>query len=538
MTVATRPAAARKRTTRAPKDRIDAAIEVVDESPQPFTVAHFRLWSATTKLDDGTYFVLDEFQASYLDDLFARTADGLPVYTECWLIVPEGNGKTTFVALLALYHAEFQPFAYVPVAASARDQAEIMYRQGEGFVLRTPHLHALVHSDIQAAKGKQKLDVPRFVCLEGYRRINHHAGSRIQVMASDDRTGDGVIPTLPIVDEGHRHKDLTLYRTWAGKLEKRRGAQIVLISTAGEPGSDFELTRTKIRQTATEVVRNGCHTIYRSPGVVMHEWAVPEDGDVTDMALVKQANPSPRITVESLAAKFAKPTMTMGHWKRLTCNLATRGSNAAITEDEWRKAEEEPIPEGIPVWLGLDVAWKWDTTSATPFWWRDADWRQFGYAEILVPPRDGSLLDPELVKDALRRIHDRNPIHTVVMDMAYAAELATWIADELGARVIDRSQTPAMAEQDYERFMEALGAGKLKHSGDPGLTAHAMHAVAKSTGNGDGTRFYRPAEGRQSAEQERRVIDALIAGAMVHSVAVGLHTQPVEPEVQPWVIVR
>jgi phage terminase large subunit-like protein len=47
-----------------------------------------------------------------------------------------------------------------------------------------------------------------FRCLEGYRRIRCDAmGSRIQVFASDDRTGDGVIPGgIAILDELHRHR--------------------------------------------------------------------------------------------------------------------------------------------------------------------------------------------------------------------------------------------------------------------------------------------------------------------------------------------
>jgi hypothetical protein len=122
---------------------------------------------------------------------FADVFAGTP---ECWLIVPEGNGKSTLIAGLALYHSEHKPNATVPVAASSRDQAEIIHKQAEGFVLRTPALHAEVPNVLAAAKGKRKADVPRFVCLEGYRRISHHKGGRIQVFAADDRTATGSSP--------------------------------------------------------------------------------------------------------------------------------------------------------------------------------------------------------------------------------------------------------------------------------------------------------------------------------------------------------
>ena len=213
----------------------------------PFTIEHFREWALGLILDTGEPWHLEPFQEAFAVDVF----DGVP---ECWLVVPEGNGKTTLVAGLALYHCEFRLMASVPVAASSREQAEIMYRQAEGFVLRSPRLYEVVHSAIQVAKGKNKVEVPRFQCLEGYRRINHYAGGRIQVFAADDRTGDGVIPSLGIIDELHRHRDLSLYRTWAGKLLKR-GGQIVTISTAGEPGSEFENTRERIRQDAPDLER-------------------------------------------------------------------------------------------------------------------------------------------------------------------------------------------------------------------------------------------------------------------------------------------
>ena len=93
---------------------------------------------------------------------------------------------------------------------------------------------------------------------------------------------------------------------------------------------------------------------------------------------------------------------------------------------------KDGIPPGEPVWLGLDVAWKYDTTAAVPYWQRDTEYRLFGPAAILTPPRDGSTLHPDEVKRALRDIHARNPIHTVVMDVSGAEDIASWIESDLG----------------------------------------------------------------------------------------------------------
>lgn len=462
----------------------------------PFTLEHVSRWALDFRLDTGEPWVLEDFQLAFLEDVFAG-------YQECWLVIPEGNAKTTLAAGLGLYHLEYTHEAEVPIAASSREQAEIMYRAAEGLVRRSPKARA------------------RFRCLPGWRRIwFDEAGqhSRMQVFAADDRTGDGVIPSLSLLDELHRHRDLRLYRTWQGKLEKRNGQQVA-ISTSGEPGSEFETLREAIRQGAEEIERTETYVRAVSAGLVLHEYAVPEDGDTDDLELVKRANPLRAITVERLERKKASPTFNHAHWRRFVCNLPTRSERAAITEAEWHGARvNEEIPEGVPVWAGLDVAWKWDTTALVPLWIRDQDYRLLGPASILVPPRNGVSLDPNEVEAALVRMHQRNPIHTVVMDPTKAEQLAEWIRNELGAEVLERGQTNTYAATDYERFMEALREGWLKHTGDRGLTSHVLNAIARLLPGG-GARFDRPHASRLGSEQDMRVIDALSAAAMVHTVA-------------------
>jgi phage terminase large subunit-like protein len=470
---------------------------------EPFTVAHFQAWSSRLVLKDGAPFVLEDWQGGFVADVFQG-------YRECWLIVPEGSGKSTLVAAFTLYCLEFRPEANIPIAASARDQAEIIFQQATGFVRRSPALHG------------------RFQCKPGLRQLVYEDVSRAKIFASDAGTGDGIIPwPLEILDELHRHKNLELYRTWAGKLDKE-DAQLVVISTAGEPGGEFEDVRESMRQAATETEVDGCFGRYRGPTSVLHEYAVPEDGDVEDLELVKAANPASRVTVETLRAKRSRPSWNLAHWRRLTCNMPTRSESAAITERAWADALAPPalrIPPGEPIWLGLDLGWVRDTTALVPFWMPETSRRVFGPAVILEPPGDGSHLAADVVERALMDVHSHNPLHTVVMDMSRGEHLAQWIEDELGAEVISVSQTNPQAVLDYERFTEALRLGWLFHSGDEGLRRHVLNAVARVLPGGE-SRFDRPRESRTVAPemQRRRAIDALVAAAMVHSTAVAAAT--------------
>lgn len=164
------------------------------------------------------------------------------------------------------------------------------------------------------------------------------------------------------------------------------------------------------------------------------------------------------------------------------------------------------------------MAFQWDTTAAVPLWWRDDEFRLFGPAEVLVPPRDGSMLDHTLIENALIKIHERNPIGAVVMDISHQGEyISTWLESELGCLVIARPQTLPQQVEEFERFMEALRHGWLFHAGDAGLTRHALNAIARALPRGDRV-FERPVQGSRMARgQDLRVIDALKAAAMVHA---------------------
>jgi len=505
--------------TKAERDSAANEYKRLMAAQEPFTLEHFRRWARGIILDTGEPWELDPFQELFLDDLLSGVK-------ECWLIVPEGNGKTTLIAGVALYHIQYTLTGNVPVAASSRDQAEILFRQAEGLIART-----LDHEDPEFSPS---FSVGEFKCQEGYRRIKHVGmKSRIQIFAADDRTGDGVIPTFAICDELHRHRDLRLYRTWVGKLDKR-GGQLAAISTAGEPGGEFETARTTIRQQSIDVTRDECFIRATSPGMVMHEYAVPAGADCKNFELVKSANPFKGITVEGLREKFQSPTMTLGHWKRFVCNIATRAGNAAITEAEWAAAAvDEGIPEGEPIYLGIDAGWKWDTFALVPFWAPDPSFRLLGPATILVPPRDGTSMDINLVKQAVLDIHEVNPVELVVMDETRAEDVADWIRTEIGADVVDRTQSNKFAVMDYNAWMEALRNDQLHHTGDKGLATHVLNAVTKLLPGGD-ARFDRPKKAVNTSDQDRRVIDALVAGAMVHAAADAIFRPDEEEEPSSW----
>jgi phage terminase large subunit-like protein len=477
------------------------------------TLEHFKRWAHELILDTGDHWLLEPFQEDIVRDFLSG-------FSEVWTIVPEGNGKTTLLAGIALYHADHVPTAFVPIGASSREQAEIMYRQAEGFVIRTPGMRA-----------KSKQGDTGFVCQEGYRRVKVlHTGARIQVYAADDRTADGVIPTLAILDELHRHRNLRLYRTWRGKLEKR-GGQIVTISTAGEPESEFEETRAKIIADATTRENGGPRMRAVGEDIVLHDWAVRDRTLVDDMDAVAAANPRVAITAEVLRKKRKSPTMTDAHWLRFVCDIAARESGQAILPEEWDRLALEGYEPSDCYRIGfIDLGWRIDCTGLGVLFWESDELRVAHDVKVLEPPVN----ETDIVKALVDRQRRWNPAGWVFDPNAGGAQMAQLLEKgehphqgDVEFNFIEHSQDNAPMALAATRMDEAIRARWFRHTGDPDFRKHALNTVRKSLG-GEKWKYDRPPEAKGERRQ-KYPIDAFTGVLMGHSVAVAeMAAKPVE----------
>lgn len=479
---------------------------------RPFTVAHFEVYCSRLVFDDGKTRPPEPFQLDFAAEIFRAMNSGIAGY-EVWDVLPEGNGKTTFTAELVLYGCDWAPRPWIPVGASSRDQAKILYTQCKGFVEDTP--------------GLEK----RFECFDGYRSIlplnpatgKKRPGRGIEICPWDPDSNDGVIPyPFFVCDELHRHPDMSLWRLWKGKCKKRTAVGVG-ISTAGQPGEEFETARDKMRDTAQTRTKRHGGTIYRGTRHSMIEFRLENPEKALDPKAVAAVNPLSLLTETDFAEELESPNFDKGDWMRLKCCIAARSASAAISDEEWAKAIAglTALPPGERSDGGLDLGWKHDTTAfVQQVRMEDEDgkiWHLWDEARIVVPPRDGSQTHPDKIKAVLYAAHDRNPLDAVVMDMTDGEDLAAWMADELGVTVVDRPQGNNLAVADYKNVMRGLRTGALRRVHPaPMLTRQAMNAIAWRLPRGD-TKFERPDQSRAKSKQDQRVIDALVAGGMVYT---------------------
>lgn len=503
---------------------------------RPNTLDHLRYWGSLVTLDNGEPWEIEGFWADIFADVFAG-------YREVLVVIPTGNYKTTSVGGFAVYHCQFTPDAAVPIGAASKKQAGLVYTQASGFIGRSPWL------------------AKRFKVQDGYKRIVCRQNrSLIEVYSASDDTGDGIIPTLPIIDELHRHKGHDLYGTWRDKLTKRSG-QMLTISTAGD---DENNPLEQLREDAHKLpdkITIGRHTVARSDGpeFVMHEFALRPDDDPDDLDVVKMANPAAQVTLEELRMRRDSPSTKHWHWLRFTCNLRSKGENSEIAPEVWDALAEPDltVPTGTPHWLGLDLGWKIDHTALTPIGWVAPDRRLIHDVVTIAPPVDEALIVKALLQAHLAWrvegvVYDPNAGGQQMVQLLEKGEHPLQTDDDARAAVglpplaeapappltfIEHSQDNAPMSLAATRFDEALRKGWIRHDGARdcstagcrcgGARGHALNAVSKPLG-GEKWKFDRPADA-QGDKRRKYPIDALTGGLIAHSVAVAVKaTRPID----------
>jgi phage terminase large subunit-like protein len=339
----------------------------------------------------------------------------------------------------------------------------------------------------------------------------------IRVLAADANTADGVIPTLVLVDELHRHKSAELYTVLRDGLGPRDG-RLVCISTAGDSDdSPLGQLRAKAR-SLPGLVRVDAYHYVNHDGFAWHEWALDEDDDVEDMDVVKTANPAPWHLPELLGQRFARPSTKIWEWKRFACGIWTFGEESAIGEKEWRACADPAavIPGGSDgVIVGVDIGRRHDTTAVIAVWRPEPDVpARVEVIDIIVPPGDGTATPEDRIWEAFEQAVDKWPNCTFVFDPKLGGDL---FAERLereypNARVSTFEQQPGPLALMAQQLSDGIAGGRIAHPDDTTLNRHVLAGAARQVG--EKWRFAKP-------RRKDVAIDGLIALAMAYSVMLG-----------------
>jgi len=418
-----------------------------------YSLAGFERFCQLLNTEDGSVLEVEPFQRRVLRDHFAGAVEEV-------VILPKKNGKSTLFSALALYHLENWPESEVDIGASSRDQATILFNQAAAMVARS------------------RLE-DRFDVKGGYRHIRLRSGAtgKMRVLAADAKTADGVIPTLALVDELHRHPSGELYGVLRDGLDGRDG-RMVTMSTAGlSEESPLGLLREKA-QKLPSFRRRGAYSTARSPdgSFVLHEWSLESGDNFEDLRLVKKANPASWQTVEKLRRRLESPSMTPGRWARFACGVWTGGEEPWLEAAKWDRLRIDigRVEPGERVWVAILAGTNPAVVMAAP--------RADDAVAVAASIYEGAV-PLERLEAELLRLAESYDIAEVAFDRV-GFQRSAELLEEQGLTMVEIPHSPERLSIVSMTLHRLIEAGKLGHDGDSALRGQVLAGQTKETERG------------------------------------------------------
>lgn len=323
----------------------------IDPAKARAVVRFFGLLKHTKGQHAGKPFILPPWQEKILVEMLATVDDeGNRVFREAFWGIPRKNGKSTLAAGVGLYllcaDGEAAPEVYS--AASAKDQAKLVFNQAAAFVEASPVL-------------RQQLTV--------YKSAIASKDGFYKPISADVRRQHGFNASGAIYDELHAALDRELYDVLTTSTGARAQPLMLSISTAGtDPAS--------VCYDVWEYARQVNEGIIDDP--TFHGFiaaADPEDDWQKEETWFK-ANPNLGVSINleymrDKARRAANEPAFLNSFLQLHLNRWVAGSDRWLKADAWKACERKtPVWDlaKIPCYGGLDLAAEHDLASFALVW--------------------------------------------------------------------------------------------------------------------------------------------------------------------------
>lgn len=486
----------------------------------------------------GTSMKLLPEQRADLEAIYGSDTVKIAVKSE-----PRGNGKTGFVAGLELCHLlgpEAEPRGECYSAAIDRQQSGLMFNEMEAIILAVPEFAGRVN--IQ--RFHKRIEV----------RSGDGEGSIYEALSGDARRGHGLAPSFWAYDELAQAKDRELLDNLMTAMGKRNRTLGVIISTQA-PTDEHALS---------QLIDDGLTGA--DPTILVRLTSAPTDADPFAIETIRAVNPAlgifldeGDIVAEAERARRLPAFEPAFRNLRLNQRVDTTVDARLCTPQVW-SAGAVPVDvgrlKGRRCIAALDLSGKHDLTSLTlafpdddpepvfdilQFFWTPTEalehrrpaeqdlfrqWIKEGYITAIRGPVIRSRLIAEQLL-ALRRTYD---VAAVAYDRWRVDDLKQDLA-ELGCTDADTWLVPmGQGFKDMapaiEFFAECALTGRIRHGGNPVLTACVANAILTSDPAGN----QKVDKGRSNARGTTR-IDGAVTLVMALGTAGKFVVAPVkEPE--------
>lgn len=422
---------------------------------------------------------LEDFQRTIMREVFGDRR-------EVVCLVPRGCGKTTLMAVVALYHLIAHPKATIVIAASTREQAGHLYEEARKFVLNNPKLSARLRPTRRELRTKRE--------------------GRMLVISADSEKQLGWTPDIVMMDELGSIGNDDLYSALRSTLMKKATSRLYVISTAAAREDGNPLGELRARALKGKVESEDFFTRATTDNLALLEWRVPDGADIDDPEIVKRAVPASWISPEQIADQ--REALREPQFRRLVANQWVTGDEAFISAEEWDACAGEPILEGPGMRvIGVDAAVASDT-AAICLARRDPDDVYHCLWRLWTPTRRDKiqLADVEAVT---RDWADRFNVDAIVFDPRFFIHAAQSMED---AGYPTKEWKYGRNSAGAATLGDVIKNGRLRHGGADVPREHALNAEVRERDYGLVI----------SKSKSRDKIDALMAAVYAIDEAAGM----------------
>ena len=323
----------------------------------------------------GTQFVLEPWEDFIICNIFClyRVDTHRRKYKTAHISVSRKNGKTTLAAVLGLFAmiADGEPAASVIMAANSREQGHIDFDAASAFARQLdPKRKSLkvLRNEIKFEKNNANL----------------------KVISADASTGDGLNPSMVILDELHEAPDSKLYDVLRSGQGFREQPLMLSITTAGFRLGGF---CNQLEDYCKEVLSG----IKMDDTLFSLLYTLDDGDDWTDDRNYVKANPNLGVTVktdwllEQVNQARNTPSLEVGV-KTKNLNMWVSSSNVWIPEHNVRKClRKVDMSDFIGknnylCYIGLDLAAVSDLTALS-FLFIDPENEEYYYKNFYYLPK-------------------------------------------------------------------------------------------------------------------------------------------------------
>jgi phage terminase large subunit-like protein len=259
------------------------------------------------------------------------------------------------------------------------------------------------------------------------------------------------------------------------------------------------------------------------PGFRYVEFAADQGCDLHDRDQWRQANPAIGagfLDEEALASAVAtSPEASFRVYRLGQWELAGEGWLPVGAFDACRRRSAHLDPHGGPVFVGLDMALKHDTTAVVAV---QPEGDHFVAVARVFDP-DGSTVEVAAIEQHLRHLHRTFNVTEFAYDPAYFERSAQALADE-GLPMVEFPQSATRMVPACQRAYELIATKQVMHDFGPQATEQVIAGQAKAAGEG-----WRLSKGRT-----KRKIDTAIALVMALDRATTQAPAPIDPSASVW----